>query len=169
MNPSLLEPISQQVDKPIIKSRTKEYNAWINAKSRCYNPKNKRYKTYGARGITVCERWIYSFDTFIKDMGKCPVGYSIDRKNNNGNYEPSNCRWIPRSHQQKNQTRSHFITANGKTQTLADWSREVGIHHTLIVGRIRRLGWSEEKAVTTPRKWKKSNPVASAFLRRNQG
>lgn len=74
-------------------------------RQRCLNPANKNYKDYGGRGITVCERW-NSFENFLLDMGEKPEGYSIERKDNNGNYEPDNCEWIPRGDQNKNTRRS---------------------------------------------------------------
>lgn len=83
--------------------RTSEYLAWSHMKSRCFNKDNTRYKDYGGRGITVYGKWINSYESFLADLGKKPSpDYSLDRIDNNGNYEPSNCRWATRSQQQKN-------------------------------------------------------------------
>lgn len=75
------------------------YHSWREMKSRCYNPKRKFYKHYGGRGITVCDRWLESFDNFLADMGERPNGKSIDRIDTNGNYEPNNCRWATQTQQ----------------------------------------------------------------------
>lgn len=73
--------------------RTVEYYTWISMKQRCYNSKAKNFKRYGGRGINVCDRWLNSFEYFLEDMGRRPIGHSIDRINNNSNYEPTNCKW----------------------------------------------------------------------------
>lgn len=94
------------------KRKTVEYHTWQDMKHRCYNRKNKRYKDYGGRGITVCARWLNSFENFFKDMGPRPSSkYSIDRKNNDGNYEPGNCRWAT-DKQQHNNTRRNKRNIN---------------------------------------------------------
>jgi len=85
----------------VILENTKEYTCWANMKSRCNNPNNPHYHNYGGRGITVCDRWS-NFESFLKDMGKSIYGLSIERKDNNGGYEPSNCKWATWSEQQKN-------------------------------------------------------------------
>lgn len=84
------------------KSRTREYAAWSDMKSRCLNINNKAYKYYGARGIKICKRWLHSFSNFYDDMGKRPDNYSIERVDNDGNYTPKNCEWIPLSEQPSN-------------------------------------------------------------------
>jgi len=70
------------------------YSSWQNMKARCYQKSSPSYVNYGGRGITVCDEWKNSFDNFLRDMGDRPEGHSIDRINNDGNYEPSNCRWV---------------------------------------------------------------------------
>ena len=80
-----------------------EYNSWLSMKARCSNPKSVGYEHYGGRGITVCERWRYSFTTFLGDMGPRPsLAHTLDRIDHNGNYEPSNCRWADRVTQSRN-------------------------------------------------------------------
>ena len=122
---------------------------------RCYNPNCPGYEYYGARGIKVCSWWLDKNDgleRFIRWSLK--HGYqddlSIDRINVDGNYEPSNCRWIPMSEQAKNTRRNHFLTAHWKTQTMSDWARETGINVDVIKDRVNRLNWSDEEAVSIP-------------------
>ena len=85
--------------------RTPTYEIWATAKQRCFNPNNQRYRLYGARGITMCERWRNSFQAFYEDMGPRPEGMSLDRINNDGNYEPGNCRWATQQQQVDNSRR----------------------------------------------------------------
>jgi hypothetical protein len=100
---------------------TPEYIAWSNMKARCYNPKHKFYHNYGGRGIKICDRWLHSFKNFLADMGHKPGSdYSLDRKNNDGNYEPKNCRWATRE-VQKNKTRRQ--QAHGIKKMWVDSSR----------------------------------------------
>lgn len=91
--------------------KTPTYTAWNGARNRCFNPNNKNYKDYGARGITMCERW-NNFLNFLQDMGEKPTGLTLDRINNNGNYEPNNCRWATISQQNSNQ-RKRTIKSKG--------------------------------------------------------
>lgn len=127
-----------------------EYRVWNTMKLRCNNPNIEEYPRYGGRGIVVCERWSESFAAFIEDIGRRPSSrHSIDRINTNGNYEPGNCRWALPSVQQNNRRDNRFITHQGKTRTMAEWARDLGMHVETLFGRLKR-GWSEVDALTTP-------------------
>lgn len=107
------------------------------------------FKDYGSRGISVCERWRESFARFCEDMGPRPKGTSIDRIDNNGNYEPANCRWATAKEQQRNRRSNVHITFNGRTQVMSAWAEEMGMNQLVLQGRIRK-GWSIERALTAP-------------------
>lgn len=85
--------------------RTRTFNCWVNARMRCFNPSQPRYKDWGGRGITMCDRWRNSFANFLADMGECPPGLSLDRIENDGNYEPGNCQWATPVQQNNNRRR----------------------------------------------------------------
>jgi len=143
----------------MVKPRThaKERSAWYNMKQRCYNKRSTGYHLYGGRGIRMCEKWLYSFSIFYKDMGDRPVGTSMDRIDVNGNYEPGNCRWGMISVQNRNKTTNINLTYNGKTQCVQDWENELGLPRDLARRRIKR-GWETERALTTPSA-KQRNPL----------
>lgn len=126
-----------------------EYRAWSKMLDRCNNNKSKEYKDYGGRGINVCDKWL-KFNGFFEDMGEKPNGTSIDRINNNGNYCKENCRWATNKEQQNNKRNNINITYKNRTQTLAQWSRESGIGRSTLINRIRKMGWSIEKAFSEP-------------------
>jgi hypothetical protein len=87
------------------RGRTKLYKVWTAMKQRCLNPKDRKFKDYGGRGITVCDRWLHSFEAFLEDMGECPPGLSLDRRDNDGPYDPDNCRWTTLIEQSRNMRR----------------------------------------------------------------
>jgi len=125
------------------------YNVWKKMRRRCGNPKDDHYHWYGAKGVSVCNRW-HDFRTFKADMGERPSAkHSIDRIDNSKGYEPGNCRWATQQEQNRNRAANTYITHNGKTQCLAAWSEELGGSRMLVSGRLRD-GWSEIEAVTTP-------------------
>lgn len=125
---------------------TPEYTSWKEMKRRCYNKRNREYRNYGGRGITICDRWRTSFVNFLADMGPKPFPEAtIDRyPNNDGNYEPGNCRWATRLEQGHNTRKVHLLTYNGETMPLRAWARKLGITHRTLSVRIER-GWPPEK------------------------
>ena len=128
---------------------TRTYRVWRSMWKRCTLPHHPYYRYYGGAGITVCERW-RRFESFYEDMGECRDGMSIDRIDNACGYDPSNCRWATMKDQQRNRSNSVLLTLNGVTMNLVDWADRVGIDKSTLSRRIRRLGWSTEKALTTP-------------------
>lgn len=126
---------------------TPEYEVWKNMKGRCENKKNK---DYGGRGIRVCKRWRESFAAFLEDMGKRPSPiHQLDRRDNDGNYEPGNCRWVTKKKNCRNTRRNRKLTYKGKTRTIADWSERTGLQWTLIRNRLDE-NWSVVQALETP-------------------
>ncbi len=126
------------------------YRIWERMISRCHNPVNPAFADYGGRGIKVCQRWRDSVQAFVADMGKRPSRkYSVNRKDNNGDYEPSNCEWATDLEQARNTRRNHFITLNGETLCLSAWCERLKIKGDCFHSRLKR-GWSEEEALTIP-------------------
>jgi len=131
-------------------TKTKEYRAWATIKRKCLNSKDKRYPDYGGRGITVCDRWLNSFENFIEDMGMKPTPiHSIDRINNNGNYEPSNCRWATPKEQARNTRFNRTIEYKGDTMCISEIAEKYGMSHLTLRSRLSS-GWSVERALSTP-------------------
>lgn len=109
------------------KTDSSEYRTWTDMKTRCLNPNSTGYENYGGRGIQICQQWIESFEVFLKDMGEKPSpDHSIDRIDNDGNYEPRNCRWATAAEQIRNRRTSVALTINGVTKPLVDWCIEFG-------------------------------------------
>lgn len=130
-------------------TKSPEYQTWADMKTRCLNVRHKCYADYGGRGITVCDRWL-EFENFYADMGPRPSkSHSLDRKDNDGNYEPDNCRWATKREQSANTRRNHRITVDGLTLTVVEWARRLGISEQTIHNRLCD-GWSEQDAVFTP-------------------
>lgn len=113
------------------------YQSWCLMKQRCLNKKAGAYKDYGGRGIKVCSRWL-KFENFYADMGDRPSKkHSIDRIDNNGNYELKNCKWSTRKEQANNRRTNHLLTYKGKTQTIAQWAEELKMSYGSICNRLR--------------------------------
>lgn len=116
------------------------YNTWNRMMHRCYDVKNHKFKRYGQRGIKVCDEWKNNYDNFYNwsiNSG-FRIGLSIDRIDNDGNYEPSNCRWATRKQQMNNTSRNRCITFNNETHTLAEWSELLQIKYGTICSRLHR-------------------------------
>jgi len=131
----------------------KAYNAWCHMKSRCYNPKFKLFRYYGGRGISVCDEWLNDPQAFVSHIG-LPSGFgykaTVDRIDNNGNYEPGNVRWSTSHQQARNTRRNHFVTVFGETMCLSACAERYGMLGQTLKQRLVRSKWSIEKAVTTP-------------------
>lgn len=124
------------------------YGIWVMMHQRCSNPKNKDYADYGARGITVCERW-KEFPAFLADMGDKPNGMSLDRIVNSGNYEASNCQWSSQKSQMRNMRRNRMISISGETRCVSEWCEIKGISDSIVWSRIKN-GWLPVEAILTP-------------------
>jgi hypothetical protein len=119
-------------------------------KSRCDNPIQTGYENYGGRGIKVCERWASSFEAFLSDMGDPPDDKAqLDRVDVDGDYEPSNCRWVSPKENSRNKRTNAVIEFNGERRCMTEWAELIGITHQALRRRIHILGWSIEKALTT--------------------
>jgi hypothetical protein len=124
------------------------YSRWQNMHRRVSSPGSRSWHRYGARGITVCERW-QSFENFAADMGPTfHPDLTLERIDNDGSYSPENCRWATRKEQQRNTSTSKRVTFRGHEKTTAEWSELLGIDRTTLLSRLRR-GWSTERALTT--------------------
>jgi hypothetical protein len=131
-------------------SYTPEFAIWNGMHKRCYSPAEPSYVNYGARGITICDRWRESFANFLADMGPLPSEHhSIDRINNDGPYSPENCRWATRKEQNNNTRRNHFLDYNGQHLTIAQWADVTGLTVDAIGLRVAR-GWTVERTLTAP-------------------
>lgn len=131
--------------------RSGEYIIWMGIRARCTNENGSGFDRYGARGITVCDRWRDSFEAFLEDMGPRPSpDHQVDRfPDNHGDYEPGNCRWASRSENQNNRDCNVRIEHDGKNLTVAEWSEITGIKWTTIRERLKR-GWSAADTLTKP-------------------
>ena len=130
---------------------TRLYSIWSDMKARCSNEHSKFYYRYGGRGITVCDEWLADYTVF-RDWA-LSNGYAdnltIDRIDYNGNYEPSNCRWITIQQQQLNTSRNRFLECDGFRMTVKEWADRVGVKKETIYTRLKR-GWTDEQAIKTP-------------------
>ncbi len=125
-----------------------EYDVWSAIVQRCTNPKNPSWPRYGGRGIAVCEEWRLSFDAFFAAVGPRPSPkHSIERQDNNRGYEPGNVKWATLLEQARNKRTNRYLTAFGKTQTLSEWAREIGVGIATLISRIDIAKWPIELAL----------------------
>jgi hypothetical protein len=122
---------------------------WSEMKSRCHDPRHKQYKDYGGRGIGVCPRWM-TFANFLADMGPRPKGLLLDRIDNNGDYEPWNCRWATRQQQNSNRRNCIYVVINGERITLKEACRRLGLKYRPVHKRIKARGWTIDRALSVP-------------------
>ena len=124
------------------------YRSWAEMKRRCLNPRAPLFERYGGRSITVCARWML-FDGFLEDMGLRPPGMTLERNDNDGNYEPGNVRWATAAEQARNTSRNVWVEANGERLCVADWAARLGVAPPTVRKRLRN-GWDPVRAVTEP-------------------
>lgn len=114
------------------RKNSRTFGCYSNAKNRCFNPKNQRFADYGGRGIVMCDRWRDSFADFLEDMGECPQGKSLERKDVHGNYEPSNCKWATPAEQARNKRNNIIVEVDGGDMILKDFAALKGVeYHSL--------------------------------------
>ena len=131
--------------------KTPFYHSWWSMMQRCYNPKHHNYKRYGQRGITVCDEW-HNVQKFTEWANATRPGkdLTLDRINNDGNYEPANCIWVSAKDQSRNRTVTQKCTINGITKPLAEWCEEYNMPLNVVSSRLRTMEWDAVKALTTP-------------------
>lgn len=127
-------------------SRTPTYQTWCSMYARCRNHSNPSYKDWGGRGITICKRWRI-FRNFLADMGERPsLKHSIERKNNDGNYEPNNCIWATRTIQARNTRATRWLTIGNETLSAAEWAERHSLRTSVVYDRLKR-GWTTEESL----------------------
>lgn len=130
-------------------TKTRAFKTWLSMLGRC-SPRSKVWERYAGRSVVVCERW-KTFENFLADMGEPPDGLTLDRIDNDGNYEPGNCRWATYAEQARNRRTNRLLTHNGETMCVTDWARRIGISRTALHRRIDVLGWPVGRALTEGR------------------
>ena len=118
-------------------ARTRTYTSWNSMKNRCTNPNHISYANYGGRGISICDRWVNSFENFLYDMGERPTGKTLDRINTNGIYEPLNCKWSTLKEQQRNRRYVRKMEYNGEIKTLPEWCDILNLNKTKVLNKFR--------------------------------
>lgn len=138
--------------------KTHEYRAYHNMKARCLNKNHKHYHNYGGRGIIICDRWLESYANFLTDVGRAPGDdFSLDRINNDLNYEPGNCKWSTFSEQQNNKRTCRYLTFFGERKTLTQWAKTCGIDPRTLHYRAVN-NWPCDRFFLKPNRSTVSNP-----------
>ena len=128
-----------------------EYRIWEGIKSRCLNKNHPSWKWYGGKGISICEEWMHDFHAFLRHIGPRPsMKHSVDRIDNTGHYEPGNVRWVLPIVQHNNVSSNVIISFNGKSMTISEWARHLGIKKVTLGTRLTTYEWEPERALTTP-------------------
>lgn len=126
---------------------TSHYKVWDSMKQRCLNPKHKSYPNYGGRGIVICQRWVDSFELFIRDMGPRPTMlHTLERKDTNGPYSPENCTWATVKEQARNRRSTKVVLVDGKFRKVCELADEMGVRNTFIHKRLA-AGHSIERSI----------------------
>lgn len=132
-------------------TESREYRIWTDMLQRCFNPKRQFYPRYGGRGITVCDRWRNDYAAFLADMGRTPFsGAQVDRIDNDGNYEPGNCRWATRKEQGGNKSNIVYFEYKGRRQKASEWAEELGVPTKAFRQRVWK-GWTPEEVISGKR------------------
>ena len=151
-------------------SYSRIYRIWVQMKARCNNPKTAHYDRYGGRGIKVCPAWD-DFNAFLADLGHPPDKYTLERADNNGPYSPENCHWATRKEQANNTARNIYMTHEGLTMSLMQWSERSGVNYSTVLGR-HKLGWPPERVLSPDSQQDYSGlflgGLTSAYKRKNK-
>jgi hypothetical protein len=127
-------------------SKTRTYKVWCYAKTRCTNPNIESWHRYGGRGISMCEKWWNSYEAFLEDMGECPAGMTLERIDNDGDYEPNNCKWATWKEQYNNTARNIYVFYKGEKLTMAQYCELRGLKYAMFRWRYHEKKYSRAKA-----------------------
>lgn len=126
--------------------KAREWKIWTGMRKRCENPRYKGFMDYGGRGITICDRW-KDYRNFIEDMGPCPPGFTLERKDNEQGYSKENCKWATPKEQARNRRNTHLIEINGTSKPVATWAEESGLNRGTIIRRAGK-GWPQDRILS---------------------
>ena len=140
-------------------SNTSEHRSWMSMRQRCLNPNEPRYKSYGGRGIKICDRWIESFENFLEDLGFKPtLKHTLERKDVNGDYTPENCCWATNKEQSRNRQDTIYFEISGEKKSLIEWCEIYNVSYDRVRSRVKR-GIDIKLALTLPKNYNASQTV----------